>query len=89
MQVGNLAAVAQSSGIESGSLFAYTMNDAIDLRARSSALLPFINEGVEAEIITTLSKPGGTARAGLRLVNSTKQTLPAGPMTIYTTGLGG
>ena len=87
LQVGNLAAVAQSSGIESGSLFAYTMNDAIDLRARSSALLPFINEGVEAEIITTLSKPGGTARAGLRLVNSTKQTLPAGPMTIYSDGL--
>jgi hypothetical protein len=87
LQVGNLAAVAQSSGIESGSLFAYTMNDAIDLGARSSALLPFINEGVEAEVITTLDKPGGTARAGLRLVNSTKQTLPAGPMSIYSDGL--
>lgn len=87
LQVGNLAAVAQSSGIESGSLFAYTMNDAIDLGARSSALLPFINEGVEAEVITSLDKPGGTARAGLRLVNSTKQTLPAGPMSIYSDGL--
>lgn len=87
LQVGNLAAVAQSSGLESGSLFTYTMNDAIDLRARSSALLPFINEGVEAEVITTLSKPGGPARAGLRLVNSTKQTLPAGPMSIYSDGL--
>lgn len=86
LQVGNLAAAAQSTGIESGSLFTYTMNDAIDLRARSSALLPFINEGVEAEAITTLAKPGGSARAGLRLVNSTKQTLPAGPMSIYSDG---
>lgn len=87
LQVGNLAAVAQSTGIESGSLFTYTMNDAIDLGARSSALLPFINEGVEAEVITTLARPGGTARAGLRLVNSTKQTLPAGPMSIYSDGV--
>lgn len=86
LQVGNLAAAAQSTGIESGSLFTYTMNDAIDLRARSSALLPFINEGVEAEAITTLDKPGASARAGLRLVNSTKQTLPAGPMSIYSDG---
>lgn len=86
LQVGNLAAAAQSTGIESGSLFTYTMSDAIDLRPRSSALLPFINEGVEAEAITTLAKPGAAARAGLRLVNSTKQTLPAGPMSIYSDG---
>jgi hypothetical protein len=86
LQVGNLAAAAQSKGIESGALFTYTMSDAIDLRARSSALLPFINEGVEAEVITTVAKPGAAARAGLRLINSTKQTLPAGPMSIYSDG---
>lgn len=86
LQVGNLAAVAQATGVESGALFLYSLSEAIDLPARSSALLPFVSEQIEAEQITTLSGPHATPRAAVRLINSSKQTLPAGPIAIYSDG---
>lgn len=90
LQVGNLAAAAQATGTESGALFTYSLNEPLDLRAHGSALLPFVSEGVEAEVISWIGHAGDSARSGVRLVNSTHQTLPAGPLSVYNeTGLAG
>lgn len=86
LSVGNLAAMAQSTGVEAGSLFTYSLNEPIDLRAHGSALIPFVQEGVEVEAITWLDGPGATARSGARLANSTRQTLPAGTLAVFDAG---
>jgi len=82
LQVGNLAAGAKSSGVEAGALFTYSLGEPLELRAHGSALVPFVQEAVEVETITFLSSPGESARSGLRIQNSTRQTLPAGTLAV-------
>ena len=86
LEVGNLAAVAQSTGVEAGALFTYSLAEPIDLRAHGSALIPFVQENVEVEAITWLDGPGATARSGARLANSTRQTIPDGPLAVFDAG---
>ena len=52
----------------------------------SSALVPFVQEALEVETITFLSAPGDSARSGLRLQNSTRQTLPGGTLAVLGDG---
>lgn len=86
LHVGNLAAVAQATGVESGALFTYSLNEPLDLRAHASALIPFVSENIEAEVISWVSGAGVPARVGVRLLNGTRQTLPAGPLAVYSDG---
>jgi hypothetical protein len=86
LQVGNLAAVAQSTGVESAAQFTYSLSDPLDLRAHGSALVPFAQEAVEIEAITWLASPGSQARSGVRLHNTTRQTLPAGTLAVFADG---
>ena len=86
LQVGNLAAGAKSTGVEAGALFTYSLGEPLELRAHGSALVPFVQEALEVETITFLSAPGDTARSGLRLQNSTRQTLPGGTLAVLGDG---
>jgi hypothetical protein len=86
LTVGNLAGVAQASGLESGALFTYTLAEKIDLRAHGSALVPFVQQSVEVRPITFFSAPGEIGRSAARVVNSTRQTLPAGPIAFFADG---
>jgi hypothetical protein len=86
LDVGNLAAVAQSTGVEAGALFTCSLAEPIDLRAHGSALIPFVQENVEVEAITWLDGPGATARSAARLANSTRQTLPDGTLAVFDAG---
>lgn len=83
LSVGQLAPVTSASGMESGALFAYSLGEPLQLRAHGSALLPFVQETLEAEQITWVSSPGETARSGLRLQNTTRQTLPEGTAAVF------
>ena len=58
----------------------------LELRAHGSALVPFVQEALEVETITFLSAPGDSARSGLRLQNSTRQTLPGGTLAVLGDG---
>src|SRR5262249_28992534 len=89
LSVGHLAAVAQASGVESGALFSYTLAAPLRLRAHGSALVPFLQEGIAAEPMTLVSAPGEAARSAVLFKNSTKQTLPEGPIAIFFPGAGG
>lgn len=86
LQVGNLASVAQATGTESGALFTYSLNEPLDLRAHGSALIPFVSEAIEAEVISWMESAGSPARSGIRLVNGTHQTLPSGPLAVFNDG---
>ncbi|MBW2456015.1 MAG: hypothetical protein JRI68_15970 [Deltaproteobacteria bacterium] len=86
LAVGNLAGLAKADGIESGALFRYALANPIDLRAHGSALLPFASETVKVARIAYFDRPGMAARSGVHLTNSTRQTFPAGPISIFASG---
>ena len=86
ISVGNLANVAKTDAVESGTLFRYSLQAPIDLRAHGSALVPFMQESVQARRVAFLSAPGATARAAVHFKNDTKQTVPAGTVAVYADG---
>lgn len=86
LSVGNLADVAGAKGTESGALFVYRMPKTADLGAHASALVPFLQSPIQAEPITSVEEGEATARSGVRLVNSTSQTLPAGTISVFADG---
>jgi hypothetical protein len=86
LEVGDLSAVAQATGVESGALFVYTMPAPVALRGHASALVPFLQQSIEAEPVAWFDAPGSTARSGLRFVNSTAQTLPPGTLAVFSGG---
>ncbi|EYF00646.1 hypothetical protein [Chondromyces apiculatus] len=85
LSIGNLAAVGQAEGVESGVLFRYALPSPIDLRAHGSALLPFLQRAVTARRIAHFNG-SGKARSAARLRNDTGQTLPAGPIAFFADG---
>ncbi len=84
LDIGNLAKIAQADAIEGGALFRYVLRSGLDLRARSSALVPFVAAPLESSSVTYVD--GSQARAGVRFVNQTKQTLPPGVIAFYADG---
>lgn len=86
LSVGNLADIAPAEGIESGALFSYKLASPVDLRPHGSAMLPFMDGRVEVRRLTLFARPDEAGRAAVRVVNITKQTLPAGPVTVYEHG---
>lgn len=87
LEVGDLAGVSQASGVEAGALFVYGMASAVALRAHCSALVPFLQEVVEAEPTTWIDEANlSTSRSAVRFVNSTSQTLPPGTIAFFSAG---
>jgi hypothetical protein len=86
LRIGNLAAVAQATGVETGNLFSYKLAEPLDLGAHGSALVPFLASTVTSRRLTWFDTPGERGRSGLRLINATGQTLPAAPIAIYERG---
>ncbi len=86
LSVGNLADLVPSQGVENGALFVYAIPGAFVLDAHASALVPFLSKPVKTENVAFFGGPGGTARAAVRFVNSTGQTLPAGTLAVFASG---
>ncbi len=86
LSVGNLAAVAESRGTESGALFRYALGEPLDLRPHGSALVPFLGEGIVARRIALFSSAGSAARSAAFLVHRGAQTLPPGTVAVFSDG---
>jgi hypothetical protein len=86
LSVGNLADLAPAQGVENGALFVFSMPGAFVLDAHSSALVPILDKPVKTENIAFFASPGGSARAAVRFVNTTGQTLPAGTLAVFGAG---
>lgn len=86
LDVGNLAAVAEAEGVEAGALFDYTLAEPLDLKAHSSALVPFLSQRTGAEPITWIATTSASPRTAVRFVNDTRQTLPSGPIACFADG---
>ncbi len=86
LSVGNLAELVPAQGVENGALFVYAVPGPFALDAHASALVPFLSKPVKTENIAFFGSPGGTARAAVRFVNGTGQTLPAGTLAVFGAG---
>lgn len=86
LEVGNLASIAQAEGTESGALFVYKMPKPLSLRSHASALVPFLQQPVEADSIAWFESVNDVGRRGVVFVNSTTQTLPPGTIAFYADG---
>jgi hypothetical protein len=86
LSIGNLADLVPAQGVENGAFFVYAMPGAFALDAHASALVPFLSKAVKTENIAFFGGPGGTARAAVRFVNTTGQTLPAGTLAVFASG---
>lgn len=84
LDVGNLAKIAQADAIEGGALFRYVLPRGLDLGPRSSALVPFVSTPLTPTRITYVD--GASARAGVRFLNQSKQTLPPGVVAFFADG---
>ncbi len=84
--IGDLAELTQANTEAQGALFVYGVADPVDLQAHHSALLPIVSENIEAESITWFSSGEYDGLTGVRLVNTTKQTLPGGTVSFFSAG---
>lgn len=86
LSIGDLAELTQADTEPQGALFVYRVTEKVDLKAHHSALLPIVSQDIEAESITWFGKGEYDGLTGVRLVNSTKQTLPAGTVSFFSPG---
>jgi hypothetical protein len=84
--LGDLAELSKAESFESGAQFIYRAAEPIDLDAHHSALVPLVQDDVEVESITMFERDGSTAFSGVRLVNTTGRTLPAGVASFFGDG---
>ncbi len=84
--VGSLASLAPAEGVEAGAIFTYAVGTPLDLRPRSSAIVPFLSGSLEAERIAWFDEAGAAARSAVHLTNTTGQTLPAGTLAVFADG---
>ena len=84
--LGDLAELSKAESFESGAQFIYRAAEPIDLDAHHSALVPLVQDDVEVESITLFDSDDSTAFSGVRLVNTTGRTLPAGVAAFFGDG---
>ncbi len=87
VEIGDLAALAAGHGKESRTVFAYAVAEHLDLAAGRSAMVPLVDAPMQAAMITWIDGfKTGTARHGIRVDNTTAQTLPEGTVAVYEGG---
>lgn len=86
---------ALGQGVESlsqaaslGELFSFTIDQPVDLARRRSAMLPIVNEPVQAEKVSIYNQMVLAKHPlnGVYLTNSTQLKLPDGPVTVFDGG---
>ena len=81
-----LAPAAEAADL--GELFAYTLADPVDLDRGASAMLPILDDAVEAERVSVHNADvlAKHPMRGVRLTNTTDLKLDAGPVTVLDDG---
>ncbi|MEM9695313.1 MAG: hypothetical protein AAGA56_22410, partial [Myxococcota bacterium] len=87
LRVGDLSRVDDAQGADAPTVFVYKASRPLDLPARRSALVPFLQRSMEAQIITWFDgfeAPMG--RFAISFSNSGATTLPRGPVSVFADG---
>jgi hypothetical protein len=76
-----------AAGRELGELFEYRMPTPVTIRKNESAMLPFLQQPLEARKLLIYSQPGSQHPTNaVELTNTTGKTLDGGPITVYDEG---
>jgi hypothetical protein len=86
LDIGNLAALAPAEGLEAAALFRYTLPSKLSLKAHASALVPFLDSAIKVRVVSWFSATADAAASALHVTNDTKQTLPAGTISVFGDG---
>lgn len=86
LRIGNLAALAPAEGIEAAALFRYTLPSKLSLRAHASALVPFLDSPIRVKKLAWFGVNASAAESALYVTNDTRQTLPAGTLSVFGDG---
>jgi len=80
--------VAQASAQQMGELFEYRIGEPVTIRKDESAMLPFLQQKIEARKLLIYSSGAGSEHPtnAAELDNSTGKTLDGGPITVYDGG---
>jgi hypothetical protein len=78
---------AAAEGRERGELFEYRFDAPVTVRKSESAMLPFVQQKIEARKLLIYSEPGSAhPRNAAEIANSTGKTLDGGPVTVFDEG---
>jgi len=81
---------AQATGQELGELFEYRISQPVTIRKNESAMLPFLQQSIEARKLLIYSDHSSQHPTNAaELTNSTGKTLDGGPITVYDGGVYG
>src|SRR5690606_5030778 len=86
LSVGSLARITEARGEETSMMFVYSGAKPVSIGGHRSALVPFLQRPITAEVVAHFEGFGGQAEHVLRLVNTTGQTLPEGTMGVFADG---
>jgi hypothetical protein len=87
VQVVPSSIAADAAAQELGELFEYRMPNPVTIRKNESAMLPFLQQPVEARKLLIYSQRGSQHPTNaVELTNSTGKTLDGGPITVYDEG---
>ncbi len=86
-QLGISTVGAQAAASELGELFEYRMSQPVTIRKDESAMLPFLQQPIEARKLLIYSHTGSEHPTNsAELINSTGKTLDGGPITVFDGG---
>lgn len=86
LDIGNLASLTPAEGVDAAALFRYTLPNRLALQAHGSALVPFLDSAIKVRQISWFPASGDAASSALHVTNDTKQTLPAGTISVFGDG---
>lgn len=86
LDIGNLASLTPAEGVEAAALFRYTLPSRLALQAHGSALVPFLDSAIKVRQIAWFGAHSEAAASALHVTNDTKQTLPAGTLSVFGDG---
>ncbi|MCA9225068.1 MAG: hypothetical protein KDA47_05625 [Planctomycetales bacterium] len=85
---GDVKVPAQAESAEIAQQFQYRIKRPVSLASHESALVPIVDESVQADVISLLTMPGNSEHPmrAVRLTNSTELQLVGGPVTVFDQG---
>lgn len=86
LSIGNLASLAPAEGVEAAALFRYSLPGKVAISAHASALVPFLDSALKVRQIAWFPAGASAASSALHITNDTRQTLPAGTLSVFADG---
>jgi len=79
--------IQTAAGADAGGQFEFTIRTPVTLNRRMSVMLPLVESNIEARRTLIYNGQGRFPRLGAEITNTSSMKLPAGPITVYDSGV--